>query len=298
MKPIDKIVFGDNQFFGINHMSQDKARQQAEKFEHIDSIFEVYDHVVDAGIDAIMLNSNDRAGEICARFRANPDKYGHLKFYPSVPYPHKYANLVTEKGIFGAIKDVLFSDGKGSAFGKIKDGASAILLKDAVKLMEMLVDLEMESFKGLNVKVVFLQNIVVDLLLGLEQKDFLVAYCDYVKREYNASPGLITQNLPKLVNKLQEWDLTDIVICASVNKIGYLMSPSIEAYESFLNENDPSKYQIMAMSTLASGAINANHAYEYINTLSIQSIVFGASSKKNIDGTVALIKTPPIKELR
>lgn len=289
MKPIDKIVFGDNQFFGINHMSQEKARQQAEKFESIESIFAVYDNAIDAGIDAIMLNSNDRANDICDRFRASPEKYGHLSFYPSVPYPHKYANLVTEKGIFGAIKDILFSGGKGSALDKITSGASAILMKDAVKLMKMLVDLEMESFHGLNVKVVFLQNIVVDLLLGLNQKEFLVSYCEYVKEKYNASPGLITQNLPKLISKLQEWEMTEVVICASINKIGYLMSPDNESYEKALNENDPTKYQIMAMSTLASGAIEAVTAYEYVNALPLQSVVFGASSKKNIDGTVALI---------
>ena len=45
----------------------------------------------------------------------------------------------------------------------------------------------------------------------------------------------------------------------------------------------------MAMSTLASGAIDAFEAYEYINKQNIQSVVFGASSKKNIEHTVSLI---------
>ena len=31
MEAIDKIIFGDNQFFGINHMSQEKAQQLAEE---------------------------------------------------------------------------------------------------------------------------------------------------------------------------------------------------------------------------------------------------------------------------
>ena len=45
----------------------------------------------------------------------------------------------------------------------------------------------------------------------------------------------------------------------------------------------------MAMSTLASGAINVKDAYNYINHQNIQSIVFGASSKKHIIETVSLI---------
>ena len=60
--PIDRIVFGDNQFFGINHMSQDKAQERAERFAKLDNIMAVYDHAIEAGIEGIMLNSNDRAG--------------------------------------------------------------------------------------------------------------------------------------------------------------------------------------------------------------------------------------------
>jgi hypothetical protein len=30
---LDRIIFGDNQFFGINHMSEDKAQALEEKFK-------------------------------------------------------------------------------------------------------------------------------------------------------------------------------------------------------------------------------------------------------------------------
>lgn len=46
---------------------------------------------------------------------------------------------------------------------------------------------------------------------------------------------------------------------------------------------------MMAMSTLASGAIPAPEAYAFINKLNVQSVVFGASSRRNIDQTVDLI---------
>ena len=98
MPQIDRIVFGDNQFFGINHMSQDKAQAQAERFADLDAIFNVYENALDAGIRAVMLNSNARANEICDRFRARASQYPALAWYPSIPYPHKYANLVAEKG--------------------------------------------------------------------------------------------------------------------------------------------------------------------------------------------------------
>ena len=154
----------------------------------------------------------------------------------------------------------------------------------------MLVDAEAKMFKGLNVKVLFLQNIITDLLLGYEMRQIFEAYCDYIRKKYGVLPGLITQNMPRLKQKLEEWGIDGVVICSSINKIGYLMSPSVQAYTDAIEKNDPAKYQLMAMCTLASGAIKATEAYKFINSLNIQSVVFGASSEKNIKETVSLIQ--------
>jgi len=291
MQSIDKIIFGDNQFFGINHMSQEKAQQLAEKFFDISAIFKVYQIAIDSGINSIMLNSNERAKEICQHFISNKTKYPELNWYPSIPYPHKYANLISEKGIVPTINEILFKD--NSAFGVLgmmAKGGAAVLGKDAIKLMQMLIDVEMKMFKGLNVKVIFLQNIITDLILGYEIKEIFEEYCTYIRKKYNVIPGLITQNMPALKSKLEEWGIEEVVICTSFNKIGYLMSPNLDSYLSTTSKNDPNKYQLMAMSTLASGAISAQNAYNFINQQNIQSVVFGASSKKHIEETVSLIR--------
>ena len=291
MEKIDKIVFGDNQFFGINHMSQEKAQQLSEKFFDTNNIYKVYDLAFKNGIEAVMLNSNDRAKEICKYFRDNKKKYAHVAWYPSIPYPHKYANLVNEKGIFPAINDVLFSNNSAlGVLGMVAKGGKAVISKDAIELMKMLVDMEVKIYKGLDVKVVFLQNIVVDLILGYGIKDVFYEYCEYIRKKHNALPGLITQNMPYLKAKLEEWGIEGVVICSSINKIGYLMAPNISSYLETIKKNDSSKYQLMAMSSLASGAIRATEAYEFINSLNIQSVVFGASSENNIQETVSLIK--------
>ncbi|MCK9618077.1 MAG: hypothetical protein M0R21_09620 [Lentimicrobiaceae bacterium] len=287
MDKINKIVFGDNQFFGINHMSQEKAQQLSEQFYNIQNIFNVYDIAIECGIDAIMLNSNQRAIEICEYFRKNNSKYNHLSWYPSIPYPHKYANIISEKGIFPAINELLFSNNTASGvFGMIAKGGSAVLTKDVIKIMEMLIDAEVKMFRGLNIKVIFLQNVITDLLLGFGAKEIFEEYCSYINKKYKVAPGLITINLPYCINKLKEWGIKNVVICSSINKIGFTMSPGIDAYEKVINENNPDDYQIMAMSTLASGAIPPKEAYEYINSQNIQSVVFGASSKKHIEETI------------
>ena len=95
--------------------------------------------------------------------------------------------------------------------------------------------------------------------------------------------------MPYLKGKFEEWGLEDVVICSSINAAGFNMHPSKEKYEKIIAENDPSKYQLMAMNVLASGSITVQQSFDYINSLNIQSVVFGASSKGHIKSTVEAI---------
>jgi hypothetical protein len=283
---IDRVIFGDNQFFGINHMSQEKAREQAARFSDLGAITSVYEIAIDAGIRAFMLNSNDRAMGICDYFRSRKSTHPDLMWYPSIPYPHKYANLVAEKGILPAIQSVLFGGGAADAFGMIKQMGSAILFRDELRAMHSLVDLELRAFAGLNVRAVFLQNVITDLLLGLGLHEVIADYCDHLRRHHKVIPGLITQNLPRLLAFLSTHGIEGVAVCASFNKIGYLMSPDVESYTTAASRNDGRAYPIIAMSTLASGAVKPADAYDFIARQNIQSVVFGASTKAHIGDTI------------
>lgn len=291
MEKIDRIVFGDNQFFGINHRSQEKAEEMLKRFSDVHNILKVYDDAFDCGVKAVMLNSNDRAEEICQYFRDHKSQYGDLIWYPSVPYPHKYANMVNELGIFPAISEVLFKgNSTGGVLNMIGKGAAAVLTKDAMRMMEMLLDVEYKIFRGLNVNTFFLLNPITDLLLGYNVKDVFEHYCEYVRKKYKVTPGLITLNMPYLKSKLEEWGIDEVVICSSINAAGFNMHPSKEAYEKAIAANDSSKYQLMAMNVLASGSITVKESFDYINSLNLQSVVFGASSKGHIQSSVDAIK--------
>ena len=291
MEKIDKIIFGDNQFFGINHRSQEKAEELLKRFSDVHNILKVYDDAFSCGIKAVMLNSNDRAEEICQYFRDHKEQYGDVAWYPSVPYPHKYADMVNELGIFPAINEVLFKGNSvGGVLGMLGKGAAAVFTKDAMRMMEMLLDVEFKIYRGLNVKCFFLLNPITDLVLGYNIKDVFEHYCEYVRKKYKVLPGFITLNMPYLKRKLEEWGIEDVVICSTINKAGFNMFPSKEEYEKAIAENDPEKYQLMAMSPLASGSISPEESFDYINGLNLQSVVFGASSKNHIASSVELIK--------
>ena len=238
-----------------------------------------------------MLNSNDKAMAICDRFRAQKSKYGDIAWYPSIPYAYKYANMVNELGIFPAVNEVLFKGNTtGGVFSMIGKGAMAMVTRDAMRMMEMLIDVEYKMFRNLNVKVFFLQNIITDLLLGYGIKDVFEHYCEYIRKKYKVTPGFVTLNMPFLKGKLEEWGIEDVVICSSINAAGFNMHPSKEEYERVILANDPSKYQLMAMNVLASGSITVQQSFDYINGLKLQSVVFGASSKSHIKSTVEAIQ--------
>ena len=59
MERIDKIVFGDNQFFGINHRSQEKAEELSQHFSHLENILKVYDDAFKGRKEIIMKTDND-----------------------------------------------------------------------------------------------------------------------------------------------------------------------------------------------------------------------------------------------
>jgi len=287
---LDRVIFGDNQFFGINHMSEEKAQALDERFRDLNAIIEVIDMAYESGIRGFMLNTNERAKDICDYIRQHAERYNDLYFYPSMPYAHKYANAVAEKGIFGALKDTMLEGSSArDIVGMLTKGGLSLFEKDMIRVMEVLIDIEMQIFRDLNVKVVFLQNILTDLLLGLGIKDVFVAFTQYIKEKHGAEPGFVTLNLPGLVDFLLDCGIENPVICSSINKAGYFMNPDIHTYEKTLREKE---FQPIAMSILASGAIRPKEAIEYVcSQSSIRSIVFGASSSQHIVETKELIES-------
>jgi len=281
---MDRLLFGDNQFFGINHMSEEKARAQAMKFQDLGAIIATLDAAYEEGIRTFMCTTHDRVAEICDHVRANPGRYQGFKFYPCMPYAHKYANAVTDYGMMGAISH--FMPDQGLLKTAIKGGLS-LARKDIEGLATILIDMEMKMFKGLETPVIFLQNVVVDLLLGMGMKDSFRIFHDYVREKYDAEPGFITMNLPMLLDTLEDVGIENPIVCANINKIGFRLSGGIEGYLETLKKR---RVRAIAMSVYASGAIPPKEAIDWIAAQEgIESIVFGASSRKNIRDTKMLV---------
>lgn len=280
---MDRIIFGDNQFFGVDHLSEARAREKMARFKDTKKIIEVLDATYDIGIRTFMCTTYERLWDIGDHFRSNKQKYHDYKFYPCMPYAHKYANSVTELGILGTLKRYA----GGNITGMLAKGGMALAKRDMISIMKLLVDSEMKMFHDLNTPVIFLQNVVTDLLLGLGMTQFLADFSEHVQKQYNAEAGFITMNLPQLVSELEKLGLENPIVCSSINKIGFRMSGGKDAYEIILKEK---RFRAVAMQVLAAGGVRPAEAIQYVAKLDgVQSIVFGASTPDHIRETKDLI---------
>lgn len=280
---MDKVIFGDNQFFGVNHMSEQTAIKQAQRFRTAEDIYKTLEYVNDIGIKSFMFTTHDQLEPVFEKMKENP-KFKDFKLYPSMPYAHKYAAALVDLGPFEMISK--FTPGNKLMSGL--KGVGSVVSANPVPIMQLLVDSEMKLLKGMNVQGIFLLNIVTDLLLGLGMHNMLKEFSRYAKEKYDVEAGFFTMNHTKLHNVLaNELEMKNPIIVSNINKIGFRMNPSQEEVENTLMAQD--SYNI-AMSFLASGAIRPKEASDYISSIKgVNSVLFGASTPNHILETKKLL---------
>lgn len=281
---MDKIIFGDNQFFGVNHMSEQSAIRQSQKFRTSDDIYKTLEYVNDIGIKTFMFTTHDKLEPVFDKIKQNP-KFKDFKLIPCMPYAHKYANAMVELGIFEAVSKFV----PGSKIISGLKGLKAAVSSDPVPIMKLLVDSEMKQFKDFNVDSIFLLNIVTDLLLGLGMHQMFYEFAKYTQEKYGVKAGFFTMNYAMLHDVLvNDLEIEKPMICSNINKIGFRMNPSRTAVEEKLNLNDSVN---IAMSFLASGAIKPEEAVSYIKSVNgVDAVLFGASSPAHILETKELLE--------
>ena len=281
---LDKIIFGDNQFLGINHRSLLKAKDQEQSFDSTQTIYNTLKYINDIGIKSFMFTTHDQFEPVFKKIRDN-NAFKDFKLIPCIPYAHKYSNSMTELGLTGTVRKYLPKNAGKVGFR----GLRSLLFSDPVPTMKLLIDSEMELLRNMNVQALFLQNITTDLLLGLNMSSLFKEFINYVNNKYGIYAGFITMNYAKIYKVLiDDLKIDKPLICSNTNKIGFRMYPRKSKVEKLLITN---KSYNIAMSIFASGAIEPTDAINYIKTLSgVDSILFGASKTDHIIETKELIE--------
>jgi hypothetical protein len=279
-----RIILGDNQFLGINHASPAKAADFQDRFAHADAIIEVIGWAYEAGVRDFMFTTHDRL-TLAFREIVQSRLFPGMQYIPCLPYAHKYANSLGEGGFKAVVKDHL----GGLSKRRLLAGVGRVAVGDFSAVMQLLVEIELLMTRGLDVRGVFLQNVIFDLIMGLRGQGLIERFHRYVSERFGATPGYITMNHPMAQGMLcDEIGLQSPWICANFNVAGFRMNPSHAEVEASYS-NGRSKN--IAMSVLASGSLPAHESVEYVRDFKgVDAILFGSGRRQNIDSNVALIR--------
>ena len=278
------VIFGDNQFLGINHASQLKAAEMQDRFSHPDAIIEVLGWAYDKGIRDFMFTTHERLEPAFHEIVASR-LFPEMNYIPCLPYAHKYANAYSEGNLVSVLSKRLGACSKRGVLGAMARTATG----DLSGLMQMLVEVELLMTKGLRVRGVFLQNVIFDLIMGLHGTHILERFNCYVEDRFKATPGYITINHPLAQQVLcDDIGIENPWICSFFNVAGLRMHPSKELVEqSYAN----GRSRNIAMSVFASGVLDARDSIAYVrNARGLDSVLFGSSSRENIINNIKLLR--------
>ena len=288
MNDIDPIVLGHNPFFGVNHLSKDHGAAREALFDDTERIMDMIRFAADQGVNGMMMSTHPRANLIADAVRKDARLRETIGFYPNLPYIAKYVKQANQKGVVRVLLDQLKTTSLAEKVALMAKGGLGYQRKDINGMMRSLIRVEMAPLTGLRLKAVFLHNVLTDLALGLGLKSIFELYIDEMSSHFKTRPAFATMNLPLLVERFKEWGIERPFIMANLNKVGFAMNPSREACEKCLAEND---IQVMAMSTLASGYLKPDEAYEYLCKLPhVDSMVVGVSTPEHAAETFGAIR--------
>lgn len=279
-----KLILGDNQFFGVNHTDLKKAALTREIFSSHKSISDFVEKALKIGLDGFMINSNDLGFKVVENFNF---KDQDIECHYSIPYPHKYAGIVNDAGIIALLSLVLKQLRLTDVFLVIKFALSF----NAAHLIPIIVRIEIPKSlpKG---SVIYLQNVVTDLIMGLNNGDkILSAFIRNVKL-MGYKPGLITLNptyLSEILEKEHSHD--EIFLCFNINYSGFNVFPSVSRVQNtIINAKKNTHWKLMGMSIFSSGSknISIKESIEFIKTLKLDYVVFGSSNLSNINNNKIL----------
>ena len=283
---IDQVILGDNQFFGVNHMSEEKGRVTREQFKDISEIKKILHYALDMGVTGVFFSTHPDINKITDMMRSDPALKNGFAIYANVPYIVKYISMVNTMGIPNTVKHMLQGETISENIKFVLHTAKNILTMDYLQIANKLVDVELRPFYDLNLKAVFLHNTLCDLCLGYEMDHVIKSFYDHIRKRYFAIPAFGTLNLPLFAQLLEKAGINNALIMSAVNKKGFFMNPGNSEYESVISNTD---HVVLAMATLASGVIKPHEAYEYLAKIGIKHVVVGLSSKGHAEETFGMI---------
>lgn len=278
-----KIYLGDNQFIGVNHASEERAFNRAIKFEDSTEITNLVKHSCSIGYDGFFCTIHEKLIPLFKEWSTD-EILSSMPIHACIPYAHKYSDIISDYGWFGALKHL----GGNNLNNLLIGGFKAYAGKKPGKLIKGVLGAELSFLKNLNLKSVFIQNVATDFLLGLQAYDILADIINQIITHFNKECGLITFNPIQTIEFLNKYNLlSEVTICTSINIEGFRMNPSQLVLEKAIKQSNA---KFMAMSIFSSGSSTSRDSINYIKSLNLSSVVLGTSNINYLEQNILSLK--------
>jgi hypothetical protein len=286
------MLVGDNPFHGISHLSQERVRSRGYNIADSKFAADIVSISIKNGANGFMFSVSGTTLDILKNLRnVTPS----IDLYALVPYAYEYVRMATHAGGISGITTKL---AKEIAFSNLKVGAlgiKGIIKSDLEDIFKAYLSYEIwriTDAAGQNgrLRSVFLHEIITDMALALKLEWVFDSFIKFIKKR-KIKPGFETRNYAYLVNQFKIWNinLSELLIAAPFNKVGFYMNPSRDACEKALLLN--SYPNTIAMSILAAGYLKLPEAVEYISGLpNISGVVVGVSKEHHAHQTFDFLK--------
>ncbi|MBH21720.1 MAG: hypothetical protein CML98_08130 [Rhodobiaceae bacterium] len=265
-----KIFYGDNQFLGVNH-SKGKGASYLSKYDSTNKIAITLTEAWDAGIRDFCFTVNSRTVEAINIIKDDCP----FNLHPALPYAHDINELISEKGLAGA----LISKTKEAGLMNSLIAGFKALFGRYDHLIKIIIDVELKGIPKENIKSIGLLNVANDFLLGLRRDDLIKSFYSVVNIDFKKTPFFYTMNFPKMADMLWGNGFNNCSIIFNYNEIGFRTNPSKEEIEKYIKKY--SNYESIAMSVF-SGSNYQNSADFLIDVHDLSGVLFGSSKKENI----------------
>ena len=281
---LNRILLGDNAFIGVNHLSQERARDTLARLNS-EKIARVMRTAFLNGADGFVFSTHPTNIASLQLLKVESPELA-FGIYPLLPYAQGYVRIMNEKGTVALFTEFMQKLSVGGKFRALMGGGLSALTMNPYKLLSTFVDAEVDSVirsanENCKLESIFLHEIIVDLGVALQLKELFQSFISHINDSFHVKAGLVTRNLPLLVKYLNSIDQNprDVVMMTPFNSLGFQMNPSKEECEKVLVDNPD--YDIIAMGVLAGGLISLRDAADYIGNLSkIKSAVIGVSREE------------------
>jgi hypothetical protein len=272
------LILGHNQFIGISHISEEKAREREAKFSKVENIYKVVEYAADLGYKGMIIETHPRMLEFLNYYKKN--RTFDMDFYLQVPYVQGYIQQMNENGLYGLARDIVRKSGIGIVSVLVAKNIVNLAKKDYLSIGLSALQLEVKPFMDIEIKALFLHNVLTDLFLCFQLQDILKEYIYYTEEKLNLNPGFITLNFCLLNDSFHKWNIKPPFVMTPINPRGYDMNPSKEKVEAAIREY---KGNIMAMNILGGGAFSVDEVNKYLTSIgNINYCTVGASSKEHL----------------